>query len=268
MPHTVRHQRSMSNWTWRYMFLHIMMTYFIKWKFSMLLHLYEGNPLVTSGFPSQRPMTRRFNVFFDLHLNKRLIKQSRRRWFETPRCSLWRHCNVLYLYAKELVNQWFRQTRSTVWLLMSWLLASPGARFNIKMPSDQYRKSHCGDKTVVRSSYLHSGISYTGKMVSLYWIPPPWSSEPCYWICETCWFSLPSIRQHLNYLCHFIVTILNISTNFHLKIHTYISLNEFRWQRVNIPGNLGKYHACTFYKAHPLNDQTVGMETWKSLQAL
>ena len=44
------------------------------------------------------------------------------------------------------------------------------ARFNIKMPSYQYRKSHCGDKTVVRSSYLHNWISYTGKMTSLYWI--------------------------------------------------------------------------------------------------
>ena len=31
-------------------------------------------------------------------------------------------------------------------------------------------KSTCGDKTVVRSSYLHNGISYTGKMSSLYWI--------------------------------------------------------------------------------------------------
>ena len=38
------------------------------------------------------------------------------------------------------------------------------------MASYQYRKSHCGDKTVVRSSYLHNGISYTGKMTSLYWI--------------------------------------------------------------------------------------------------
>ena len=38
------------------------------------------------------------------------------------------------------------------------------------MISYQYRKSHCGDKTVVRSSYLHNGISYTGKMTSLYWI--------------------------------------------------------------------------------------------------
>ena len=41
---------------------------------------------------------------------------------------------------------------------------------NIKMSSYQYRISHCGDKTVVRSSYLHNGISYTGKITSLYWI--------------------------------------------------------------------------------------------------
>ena len=46
----------------------------------------------------------------------------------------------------------------------------PGPRFNIKMSSYRYRKSHCGDKTVVRSSYLHNGISYTGKMTSFYWI--------------------------------------------------------------------------------------------------
>ena len=46
----------------------------------------------------------------------------------------------------------------------------PGPWFNIKMLSYQYRKSHCGDKTVVRSSYLYNGISYTGKTTSLYWI--------------------------------------------------------------------------------------------------
>ena len=45
-----------------------------------------------------------------------------------------------------------------------------GPWFNIKMSSYQYRKSHCGDKTVVRSSYLYNGISYTSKMSSLYWI--------------------------------------------------------------------------------------------------
>ena len=46
----------------------------------------------------------------------------------------------------------------------------PGPRFNIKMTSYQYRKSHYWDKTILRPSYLHNGISYTGKMTSLYWI--------------------------------------------------------------------------------------------------
>ena len=66
--------------------------------FSTLLVLCEGNPPVTGGFPSQRPVTRSFDVFFDLRLNKRLGKQSRRRWFKTPSGSLWRHCNVLDLW--------------------------------------------------------------------------------------------------------------------------------------------------------------------------
>ena len=47
-----------------------------------------------------------------------------------------------------------------------------GPWFNINMSSYQYRKSRCGDKTVVRSAYLHNGISYTSKMVSFYWIGP------------------------------------------------------------------------------------------------
>ena len=33
-----------------------------------------------------------------------------------------------------------------------------GPWFNIKMSSCRYRKSHCGDKTAVRSSYLHNGF--------------------------------------------------------------------------------------------------------------
>ena len=45
-----------------------------------------------------------------------------------------------------------------------------GGWFNIMMPSYRYRKSLCGDKTILRPSYLHNGISYTGKMASLYWI--------------------------------------------------------------------------------------------------
>ena len=52
-----------------------------------------GSPLVTDEFPSQRPVTRSFDVSFDLRLIKQLSKQSRCRWFETPSRPLWRHGN-------------------------------------------------------------------------------------------------------------------------------------------------------------------------------
>ena len=44
-------------------------------------------------FPAQRPVTRSFDVFFDLRLNKRLSKQPRGWCFETPTWSLWRQCH-------------------------------------------------------------------------------------------------------------------------------------------------------------------------------
>ena len=44
--------------------------------------------------PTQRPVTRSFDVFFDLRLNKRLSKQSWGWWFETLSRPLWRQCNV------------------------------------------------------------------------------------------------------------------------------------------------------------------------------
>ena len=61
--------------------------------FSALLVLCAGNSLVTGEFPTQRPVTRSFDVFADLRLNKRLSKQSWGWWFETPSRSLWSHCN-------------------------------------------------------------------------------------------------------------------------------------------------------------------------------
>ena len=77
-------------------------------------------------------------------------------------------------------------------ILVRWHLyieMPPGAWFNVKMTSYQYRKSHCGDKTILRPSYLHNGISYTGKMTSLQWDAPwlplahsvyiPWHYHTC-----------------------------------------------------------------------------------------
>ena len=45
-------------------------------KYYVWLALCEGNPPVTGGFSSQRPVTWSFEIFFDLRLNKRLSKQA------------------------------------------------------------------------------------------------------------------------------------------------------------------------------------------------
>ena len=79
-------------------------------------------------FPSQRPVARSFDVFFDSRLNKRLSKHffSRRRWSETTPCLLWRHCNLLALCAshKCILSV---PICSMPYLLMLWRTsASPG----------------------------------------------------------------------------------------------------------------------------------------------
>ena len=45
------------------------------------------------GIPLTKASDAELWCFFDLRLNKRLSKQSRRWWFETPSRSLWRHSN-------------------------------------------------------------------------------------------------------------------------------------------------------------------------------
>ena len=63
--------------------------------FSALLAICAGNSPVPGEFPAQRPVTRSFDVFFDLHPNKRLSKQWWGWWFETLSSPLWRHRNGL-----------------------------------------------------------------------------------------------------------------------------------------------------------------------------
>ena len=60
-------------------------------------------------FPTQRPVRLNFDVFVDLRLNKRLRKQRRGWWFETPSCPLWRHCNEnSFLYQSIFFYVWIR----------------------------------------------------------------------------------------------------------------------------------------------------------------
>ena len=77
---------------------------------SASLVLCEGNTPVTGEFSSQRPVTRSFDAFFDLHLNKRLSKPSRRRWFETPSRPLWRNWKMtkgsIFRLARQRAAWW------------------------------------------------------------------------------------------------------------------------------------------------------------------
>ena len=89
----------------------------IKWKhFPRYWPFVRGihrSPVKTGEFPAQRPVTRSFDVFFDLHPNKRLCKQWRGWWFETPSCPLWRHCNAYCLLQN---GSW--GFRSSSWVII------------------------------------------------------------------------------------------------------------------------------------------------------
>ena len=69
--------------------------------FSAWLAICAGNSPAPGEFPTQRPVTRSFDVFFDLRLNERLNDGVSNHqphywwgwWFETPSRPLWRHCN-------------------------------------------------------------------------------------------------------------------------------------------------------------------------------
>ena len=73
--------------------------------FSALLAICVGNSPVPGEFPTQRPVTRSFDVYFDLRPNKRLSKQWWGWWFETQSCSLWRHRNDFPCVLKGV---WYR----------------------------------------------------------------------------------------------------------------------------------------------------------------
>ena len=75
--------------------------------FSALLTICAGNSPVTSEFPTQRPVTRSFDIFFDLCLNEWLSKQSCGWWFETPSRPLWRHSNGNALLPKAYHQRCF-----------------------------------------------------------------------------------------------------------------------------------------------------------------
>ena len=90
--------------------------------FSPLLVICAGNSPVPGEFPTQRPVTRSFDVYFDLRLKKRLCKQSWAWWFETLLCPLWCHSNVLCSFLVMAI--WSLLIYECIWYICpcpSWL---------------------------------------------------------------------------------------------------------------------------------------------------
>ena len=90
-PPRLKQIKSNATYMWNYQ--ELMHDDVIKWK-----HFPRNWPFVREftgpgEFPTRRPVTRSFGVFFDLRLNKRLNKQPWGWWFDTLSWSLWRHCN-------------------------------------------------------------------------------------------------------------------------------------------------------------------------------
>ena len=81
----------------------------------------------TGEVPTQRPVTRSFDVFFDLRLNKRLSKQLWCWWFETLSRPLWRHRNdyMKYTIDTAMVRSGFLYENMRHWV---WIMAPASSR--------------------------------------------------------------------------------------------------------------------------------------------
>ena len=65
--------------------------------FSALLALCAGNSPFNGEFLAQRPVTRSFDIFFDLRMNKQLSKQSWGLWLERSARSFWQTIKSLVI---------------------------------------------------------------------------------------------------------------------------------------------------------------------------
>ena len=87
--------------------------------------------LVTGEFPPQRPVTRSFDIFFDVGLNKRLGKPSKRWWFETHRAHYdvtVRNCDHLSTLGALHQNVCCCITEAVLWTISQSINGDMGSR--------------------------------------------------------------------------------------------------------------------------------------------
>ena len=133
----------------------------IKWKhFPRNWPFVQGNSPVTSEFPAQRPVTQSFDVFFDLHLNKRLSKQSRGWWFETPSCPLWHHYITVMLC--HLSNHFLKQ----FWLIVIQTIRNEARWYQNQNSTFSFRKMHL--LLIQKNAFANIIIFFNGNLFRIF----------------------------------------------------------------------------------------------------
>ena len=84
----------------------------IKWKYFPHYWLFVRGTTGRRWIPLTRPVTRRFDAFFDLQMIQQTIL--RRRWLEIPSRSLWRHWN-----ASPALHTNRSAAKPPVWLIVA-----------------------------------------------------------------------------------------------------------------------------------------------------
>ena len=128
--------------------------------FSALLVICAGNSPVPGEFPAQRPVARRFGVFFDLRLNKRLSKQSWGWRFEILSRPLWRHCNECLQWQPRI---------------------EAGVRANLTAAATSWGIFRCKIRAVVDSSKKTVDRNIPNSMALWAHVGPTWSRQDPRW---------------------------------------------------------------------------------------
>ena len=168
----------------------------------------------------------------------------------------------LNLIIHSLQTQVYLQYRSALSVLNI-----PGPWFNIKMLSYQYRNSHWGDKMILWPSYIHNGISYTGKMTSLYWFSSLVAILSHCW-CSNCPLCITAQMYYLwmlaNNICYGVATESEYQVLFHHKCHRVTSPvnGQLMINSVSIKWCLTNYIYLTAARVLPQPQMKLGKCLW------
>ena len=168
----------------------------IKWKIFRVTGLLCGEFTGPGEFPAQRPVTRSFDVFFDLRPNKRLSKQPWGWWFETLSWSLWCHCNEkqISIIAANTLAPYVAWSSTAMPLL---------CRINGSLSPREWIKSHVprnGWEMTIKYNFMFPKL-YSARQESIRW--NSMYSHPLQWR----YSDRNSVSNHrrLDCLIHFLI---------------------------------------------------------------